>query len=100
MWFRMQIYCISGLMSKMKFWFPILILINSVVSSGQEKSGYNIENAQLDATDMAIDIEEAFTFSKYPTHFQYLKMMSIMANSSEIWRLYRVLVSLFQIVTL
>lgn len=80
MWFRMQIYCISGSMSKMKFWFPILILFNSVVFYGQGISGYNLESAQLDASDMAIDIEEAFTFSKYPTHFQYLEMMSIMAK--------------------
>lgn len=35
--------------------------------------------AQLDLTDMAADLEEAFTFTKYPNYFQYDTMMHRMA---------------------
>ena len=37
--------------------------------------------AQLDDTDMAVDLDEAFTFTKYPNYFQYDSMMQQMATA-------------------
>jgi hypothetical protein len=67
-------------MSKMKFWLPIMILYNSVILSGQEKLGYSFASPLLDESDMAQNLEEAFTFTKYPNHFQYQEMMAVMAR--------------------
>ena len=35
---------------------------------------------QLDESDMATDLAEAFTFNKYPTYFQYDTMMHQLAS--------------------
>ena len=44
--------------------------------------------AQLDGSDMAADLEEAFTFTKYPNYFQYDTMMhQLAAEYPEICRI-------------
>jgi hypothetical protein len=54
----------------MRFLSPILLLLTL---SGALR-------AQIDQTDMAVDMAEAFTFTKYPSYMQYDSMMHHLAN--------------------
>lgn len=67
-------------MYDMRSLIAIIFIICVIPLQGQDLQSLRIENLLFDNGDMAADSAEAFTFTKYPTHFQYLDMMKSLSS--------------------